>query len=149
MNENLKICRLSLDDLPEILAIEKASYPDPWSVDSFIGELKRPVTIALGLKEDDKLVGQCFFWLVPPEVHLLNLAILPEARGRGLAIKLLNTLVFFGKKMKAKIIFLEVRQSNESAKKLYEKFGFEMVGIRPNYYDNGENALLMDLILDE
>jgi len=145
--ENLELVRLTEADLSGIMALEKSCYPQPWTVDNFLGELQRRITLAIGIKDNGKLAAQCFFWIIPPEIHLLNLAVLPEYRRRGLARRLTSAMISIGRRAKIESVYLEARRGNTAAVILYESLGFVVSGRRPGYYEDGEEALLMTLDL--
>ncbi len=138
---------LFAEDLAQVLALENACYDYPWTAENFLGEFRRNISLALGLKQNGRLVAHCFFWLMPPEIHLLNLAVSPDFRGQGLARCLLANLKNVARRSDSECIFLEVRPSNEGAISLYTSEGFEFTGRRPDYYEDGEDAFLMTLDL--
>jgi len=149
-----KLARLTVADLGEVLELESLAYVCPWSEAQFRGEFARPFTLALGLKEGFRpfgppplLAGQCFFWLLGPEIHLLNLAVRPEYRRRGLARRLMRAMLGLGRRAGAGTVFLEVRSGNLEALGLYRSLGFAVTGRRPAYYEDGEDAHLMTLEL--
>ncbi|MDR3037826.1 MAG: ribosomal protein S18-alanine N-acetyltransferase [Candidatus Adiutrix sp.] len=145
------LVRLTAADLGEVLELEERAYARPWTVENFKGEFARRVTLALGLKTAPAGAGRpalaayCFFWLISPEIHLLNLAVRPEYRRRGLARRLLKAMLDLGRHAGAATVFLEVRPTNAEALALYHSFGFRVTGRRPKYYDDGEDAHLMTL----
>lgn len=146
---DIKLVNLKQDDVVDMLRIERKAYPtDPWTLDNFLGELNRPFTLALGLKNGPNLLGYCLAWILGDEVHLLNIAVDDQYRNLGLGQLLLKALLTAGRRKKAATVLLEVRPSNEEALAVYRKFNFQVVGRRPGYYsDSGEDALLMTLIL--
>jgi ribosomal-protein-alanine N-acetyltransferase len=145
-NVGFNLLRLVENNLAEVLELESLAYDHPWTEANFRGEFKRPITLALGFKHLNKtLAAHCFFWIIPPDIHLLNLAVRPEYRGRGLARRLLKTMLSIGQRAGIRNFFLEVRPSNAPAVNLYRSFGFTLAGRRPAYYDNGEDAHLMTL----
>lgn len=144
---DLKLVRLAKEDLAEVLLLERLCYAQPWTMANFVGEFERSITVALGFKQGQTLLGHCFFWLIKPEIHLLNLAVVPQARRQGLGRRLLNAMLAFGLRAGVDFVFLEARSSNEPALSLYRSVGFQSSGLRPNYYDDGEDALLMTLEL--
>ncbi|MGL4209416.1 MAG: ribosomal protein S18-alanine N-acetyltransferase [Candidatus Adiutrix sp.] len=145
MPAQFKIVTLSMADIKEVLALEKTVYTQPWTFDNFASELERKVTVAIGVKHEETLVAYCFFWLIAPETHLLNLAVTPAYQGHGLARKLICAMISLSRTAKVEKIFLEVRAQNKVATTLYESVGFKQTGRRLNYYDDGEDALLMTL----
>lgn len=142
---DFELTRLTLGDLPGVLRLEQACYSRPWTLDNFLGEFDRRITLPLGLKREGELAAHCFFWIIAPEVHLLNLAVWPQYRRLGLARRLLSAMITIGGRAGAESFFLEVRPSNAGAVALYESHGFKVTGRRPGYYEDGEDALLMTL----
>jgi ribosomal-protein-alanine N-acetyltransferase len=134
-----------------VLELENLSYARPWTEANFRGEFARHFTLALGLRGNPPFSGvlaaHCFFWLLGPEIHLLNLAVRPEYRRQGLARRLLRTMLTLGRRAGAQSVFLEVRSDNVEALELYRSSGFAATGRRPGYYEDGEDARLMTLDL--
>lgn len=139
--------RLAEADLAEVLEVENSVYAQAWTADNFRSEFSRLISCPLCLKKAGRVAAYCFFWLMPPEVHLLNVAVREEYRGLGLARRLLAAMMAIGRGGGADTFFLEVRPSNLPAMGLYQSLGFSVVGRRPKYYENGEDALLMTLDL--
>ncbi len=135
-------------DLDAVVEIERLCFPAPWARQAFADELARPWARLELLRDRERVLGFCNYWLVADEVHILNVAVHPEARRRGHGARLLRHLVAEARQAKARVLSLEVRASNHAAQGLYRSFGFREVGVRPKYYaDNGEDAVLMDLEL--
>jgi ribosomal-protein-alanine N-acetyltransferase len=135
-------------DLPEIMAIERESFPSPWTAGMFTRELKsthsRCLCARISSKDKSIVVAYIIFWLVVDEVHLHNLAVNKEYRGQGIAFKLMEAMAEIAGENEITDQTLEVRRSNTEAIKLYEKCGFVVKGIRPLYYtDTHEDALIM------
>ncbi|MDR2946870.1 MAG: ribosomal protein S18-alanine N-acetyltransferase [Candidatus Adiutrix sp.] len=145
--ENFDLVRLTAHDLPGVMRLEKASYPQPWTVDNFLGEFNRRVTLPMGLKRGGELAAHCFFWVIAPEIHLLNLAVEPQYRRLGLAGRLMTAMMTVGQRAGVTSYYLEARPSNTPAIALYESRGFKVTGRRPAYYEDGEDACLMTLEL--
>jgi len=144
------LARATADDLPAIEEIERLSFPTPWARQAFLDELDRPWARLELLRHaaTGRVVAFCNYWLVADELHILNVAVRPSERRRGLAERLLHHMLDEARRAEARVLSLEVRVSNLPAASLYRKLGFREVGIRPRYYaDNGEDALLMDLEL--
>jgi ribosomal-protein-alanine N-acetyltransferase len=107
-------------------------------------KLSQPV----GLSTQKSLLGYCCFWVVFGEVHIMNLAVHPDSRRKGIAMRLVEEAISISRKHAVQKIHLEVRQSNDPARRLYEKFGFKVIAVRSNYYAQPrEDALLMALEL--
>lgn len=147
----MKIRDATRRDLPGIIEIEQLSFGDPWSLDSFARELSLPFSrliVATGCANDDaRLVGFLCRWLVADECHILNVAVHPEMRRKGIADQLMVNALDEAKARKAQVVTLEVRRSNLAARSLYRKFDFEERRLRRNYYGRGEDAVVMELKL--
>jgi ribosomal-protein-alanine N-acetyltransferase len=138
--------RLELRDLTAIETIERASYPTPWSRSMFAGELAKPTSISIGAFEPNtrKLLGFLIISRYVDAWHVMNLAVSPDHRRRGIATSLLERLFEITAGEGRRGYTLEVRVSNEVAIRLYEQAGFRARGIRRGYYtDNREDALIM------
>jgi [ribosomal protein S18]-alanine N-acetyltransferase len=144
----VELRRLGLGDLRAIEAIERLSYPTPWSRSMFAGELAKPSSICLGAFDADGESGTlCGYLIVSRYVdawHVMNVAVDPDHRSRGIATMLLERLFELTAADARRGYTLEVRISNATAIALYERLGFESRGIRRGYYtDNREDALIM------
>ena len=141
--ETLEIRRLSYSDLPQVIAIERRSFPTPWSLAMFVLELSKPSGVCLAATIDGALVGYLVCSRYDRVWHLMNVAVDPDLRRQGLASTLITSLLDRTGGDDAQYT-LEVRLSNAGAIRLYEDFGFRSAGTRPRYYqDNGEGALIM------
>ena len=138
----IKFRQLGYGDLPSVIAIERRSFPTPWSLAMFVLELSKPDGICLAAENEDGLIGYLVCARYDEVWHLMNVAITPEHRRRGIARKLIGHL-FEAAGPNARYT-LEVRVSNLAAIAMYENFGFRSAGRRRSYYhDNGEDALIM------
>ena len=138
--------KLKLRDLAAIEEIERTSYPTPWSRSMFAGELAKPSSICLGAieAEGEELVGYLIISRYVDAWHVMNIAVAPEYRRRGIARSLMERLFEVTARDARRGYTLEVRVSNEAAIRLYEELGFKTRGIRRGYYtDNREDALIM------
>lgn len=140
----VEVRRLGYSDLPAVIAIERRSFPTPWSLAMFVLELSKPSGIclaapsAIGRGLDGYLVCARYdqVW------HLMNVAVHPDQRRRGIARSLIARML--AEAGEGSRFTLEVRASNKGAITMYERLGFERAGMRPGYYhDNGEDALIM------
>jgi ribosomal-protein-alanine N-acetyltransferase len=132
--------------LDKILEIENFSFSAPWSMNGFLRELENPVSQLWALISDKVLLGYLCFWTVLEEMQLLDLAVHPGYRGRGHGSCLLTKMIDLGLEKRVSRIWLEVRVSGSTARRLYEKFGFVESGLRRNYYnDPPEDAVVMSL----
>ena len=126
-----------------VAELEKLCFSDPWSINSVASELKNPLSLWLVAMEGERLAGYIGSQSVLGESDMMNVAVHPDFRRRGIAEALVLELARALKEKGNHSLSLEVRQSNEPAKKLYEKLGFEQVGLRPNYYRNPREAALI------
>lgn len=134
-------------DLDAVECIEQEAFKSPWSRKMLAGELTGAASHPFSAYIGEKLVGYLFLWYVPDECHLVNIAVAAEYRGKGLGQSLIDFTFDWAGRRSCSNVLLEVRESNRSAIRLYEKNGFQQVGIRKNYYSEGlnapENAVLM------
>ena len=133
-------------DIESILAIEQTSFSNPWTREMYLAELEnRGVSyFYLARTAEGRTVGFCSFWRVLDELHINNLAVMPENRRTGVATALMGRVLAEGAKLGARRATLEVRRSNDPARHLYEKFGCAIAGARPAYYTNPiEDALVL------
>lgn len=140
------------EDLEAVHAIERSSFPTPWSLNSYRNELHSNSAAnmwvaELELEEGQKrIIGMIVIWLLVDEAHIGSVAVDLPFRRQGVACKLLITALLACIHKGAVTASLDVRESNLAAQSLYQRFGFEMVGRRVRYYrDNHEDALLMTL----
>lgn len=142
-----------LDDMDEVVSIEDSSFPSPWSRDIFIRELQIPISRSLVAQivenQCKTIVGYLIFWIIAGEVQVHKIAVNKNVRNSGIASKLIKEMLRISRAEGVRVCTLEVGQSNESAKKLYEKFGFVVTEIRKKYYqESGDDALIMSLDLN-
>ena len=136
---------MHVTDLPAVQLIERASFTTPWPSHAYRQELEtnQLAQYVVGLIGDE-IVGYGGIWLMVDEAHVTTFAVHPRYRRRRIGERLLIALLDLAVAREAREATLEVRLSNLPARRLYEKYGFRPVGIRPRYYsDNGEDALIM------
>ena len=132
--------------IDEVLAIEEASFTNPWTREMYFAELQNPgVSYCFVARDDEgRAVGFCSFWRVLDELHINNLAVSPGRRRAGVASALLACVLEEGVRGNAQRATLEVRRSNDAARQLYERFGFTVAGVRRAYYTRPvEDALVL------
>jgi ribosomal-protein-alanine N-acetyltransferase len=144
---------LTAADLDEVLAIERISFPTPWSRGAFLYEMRQnPAArcwVARGAPPSPSVLAYLCLWEIPPEIHITNLAVHPEWRRQGIARALLAAILEDARRRGITLALLEVRPTNAEAVGLYEGLGFQIVGRRKGYYfDTGEDALLMQANLN-
>ncbi|MBM4395340.1 MAG: ribosomal protein S18-alanine N-acetyltransferase [Deltaproteobacteria bacterium] len=131
-------------DVPEVLAVERACFPDPWDRLAFERELVNTFSRFLIARDPEgRIAGYIIYWIAGPEFHVLNVAVRPDLRRRGVARLLMNRCLSDAIAEHAEFVALEVRASNTPAKALYRTYGFLIIGTRPKYYRNGEDADVM------
>ena len=136
----------SAAQVDDVLAIEEASFTNPWTREMYLTELQNlGVSFCFLARHDDgRAVGFCSVWRVVDELHINNLAVLPAYRRMGIGRILLQHVLEHGAGLGARRATLEVRRSNEAARLLYEHFGFAVAGVRPSYYSKPvEDALVL------
>lgn len=145
----IKITKMTKEDLQGVFEVEKTAFPIPWPISSFEEELNNILSTYLVAKIDDKIVGYIGMMFVMDECHILNIAVHEKYRKKGIATKLVNELFKLCKTHKTTYVMLEVRLTNIPAQKLYSKLGFKDEVLRKDYYKNPdgtrEDALVMSL----
>ncbi len=144
--DTLVIEPLSHADIDDVLALEESAFTNPWTRAMYLGELENTGVSFCYLARDAQRrpVGFCSFWRVLDELHINNLAVLPELRRGRIGSTLLQFVLNKGIELGAKRATLEVRRSNEAARLLYERFGFTVAGVRAAYYSKPvEDALVL------
>jgi [ribosomal protein S18]-alanine N-acetyltransferase len=137
-----QIRRLTYADLPQVVAIERRAFTTPWSLAMFVLELSKPSGVCLAADVESELVGYLVCSRYDTVWHVMNIAVDPDRRRRGIATALIQALL--EKVGRDAPVTLEVRRSNTGAIALYERFGFRSAGVRRRYYaDNGEDAVIM------
>jgi ribosomal-protein-alanine N-acetyltransferase len=134
------------DEIDAILAIEQASFTNPWTREMYLAELKNEGVSFFYLARDKgrRILGFCSFWRVLDELHINNIAVVPEYRRLGVGSALLRRVLDEAARFGIRRTMLEVRQSNAPARQLYETFGFVVAGTRSKYYTNPiEDALVL------
>ena len=134
-------------DLPQVLEIERLAFPKPWTPGLFLHELKLDFSrLALARSDNGarRLLGYVCWWVVGDEVHILNLAVHPDARRSGAGRALVQRVVDDAAAHAAVSVSLEVGRGNEAAAALYRSMGFTQTGVRRNYYGEGEDAIIME-----
>ena len=135
---------LNESHVASVAELEKLCFSDPWSENSIRYELTNPLSFWLVAMEGDRLAGYVGSQSVLDEADMMNIAVHPDFRRRGVAQSLVEALVTGLKEKNVRCLTLEVRASNEPAIALYQKLGFVQVGRRPKYYRNPrEDALIL------
>jgi ribosomal-protein-alanine N-acetyltransferase len=133
-------------DLDEVMAIERAAFPYPWSSRFFLQELQVQCARSILAEVAGRIVGYVLFWVLPEAIDIHNVAVHTGFRRHGIARLLLEQVIAEAEARSLPRVTLEVRKSNIPAQRLYESLGFVTTGIRRGYYsDDGEDALTMAL----
>ncbi len=170
MSEHYTLRYMRIEDVPQVVEVDRLSFPSPWPARSYAFEINDNASSHMLAVEENGggrhaggwrgmlqrlggqtppsalIVGYAGLWLIEGEAHVSTIAVHPHQRGRGLGEVLLSGMLMRAVTLGGDYSVLEVRVSNESAQALYRKYGYEVVGRRKNYYrDNGEDAFLMHL----
>lgn len=145
------IRKMTIEDVPKVHEIELATFPSPWTLDSFYYEMEQnQFSHYLVAEVDGEIIGFCGLWLVIDAAQITNVAVLEKMRGRKIGQALMLEAMRIAKESGMEVMSLEVRVSNEVAQNLYRKLKFKDGGIRKGYYaDNNEDALVMWVNLNE
>ena len=148
----LAVVPLARGHLDQVCAIERVSFPQPWSFRLFLAELhnKQAMPLAAVTQPLGKVAGYLIVWLAADEAQVQNIAVHPGLRRLGVGRALLRNGLALAWEKGSRLATLEVRPSNTGARRLYASLGFREQGIRPNYYrDQGEDAILMGMNLED
>lgn len=138
------ITRMAQCHVSQIADLERLCFNDPWSENSIASELNNKLSHWLVALDGEKVIGYVGSQTVLGETDMMNIAVHPDYRKQGIATELILALINALNERNSHSLMLEVRESNDPAKELYLKMGFELVGIRKNYYRNPkENALIL------
>ena len=140
----MKMIPMNESHVAQVAALEKLCFSDPWSETSIASELENPLSLWLIAEEDGAVCGYVGSQTVLDETDMMNIAVRPDCRRKGIAAALIAELVSRLKARGSRILRLEVRESNLPAIALYKAMGFTQLGLRKNYYRNPkENALIL------
>ena len=142
--ETIIIRPMSESDLDVVLTIEQASFPAPWRREHFLHELGAPHAFPFVAAADGEVAGYVCLMSLFEEAQILDIAVDPRQRGRGIARMLMEHAFRVARMQGAEFMALEVRASNMAAITLYERLGFVRTGVRRGYYEGKENAVLME-----
>src|SRR5215208_6462599 len=144
---NMYIRKMTVDDIPAVVELDRISFSLPWPERSFRFEVTENIASRCWVAEvDQRVAGMAVAWLLVDEAHIATIATHPDFRRQGIARKLLTHTLLHAMDEGVSSSFLEVRESNLSAQEMYRQFGYEVTGRRKHYYkDNDEDAILMNL----
>jgi ribosomal-protein-alanine N-acetyltransferase len=145
-----QIREMTLEDLPEILRMERELFSDPWPELAFMDDIEAKFSYPLVAQIDNEIAGYAILWIGAKEGHLTNIAVDKKYQRKSVAKKLLSYILRFAQENNLRKILLEVRPSNTAAVTLYESYGFENLAIQRSYYKNpSEDCLMMKKDLAE
>lgn len=133
------------EDVPVIMAIEERVYPFPWTAGIFRDCMRAGYSCYV-LDRSEEVIGYAVMSVGAREAHILNVCVSPAARGVGYGRIMMDKMISLARRLQADMMFLEVRPSNEPARRLYASMGFHEIGTRPGYYpakDGREDALIL------
>ena len=140
----MRIIQMNKDHVSQIAQLEAQCFSDPWSEKSIASELENPLSLWLVAEENGRVWGYVGSQTVLDESDMMTVAVDPGFRRQGIARTLIETLIAELSKMGSRCLRLEVRVSNENARALYARMGFQQLGLRKNYYHNPkEDALIL------
>ena len=140
------ISEMNLQDLEDIKDCLLTDFDDFWSYNILKQELGNGKSKYFVVKQENIIVGFAGIMLIIDEVNIMNIVVKKDKRNLGIGSSLLEEIIRYSKIHNATSITLEVNEKNIPAIKLYEKYGFKQVGLRKKYYNNEDNAILMDLV---
>lgn len=138
---------MAASDLDAVLAIEQVSYPAPWKREHFLQEIHSPLSFPSVAVVGEQVIGYLCLMSLFEEAQIMNIAVAPQQRGRGVGRRLVELAISTARAKGAETLVLEVRESNAAAIALYEAFGFVRYFVRKGYYEGKEDALLMEKAL--
>ena len=139
----ITIEKMEEEHIEGVWELERASFARPWSRATLLMELVNPLSSCYVALCQGRVVGYVGLWCILDEGHINNIAILPAFRGRGYAKALMEYVLGQALGRGLSQVSLEVRPSNEAARRLYRRYGFQDIGRRKGYYENGEDAVIM------
>ena len=139
----MNITRMNEGHVSQVAALEKLCFSDPWSENSVASELENPLSLWLIAEENGMVCGYVGSQTVLDETDMMNIAVHPDCRRRGVASALIGELVNQLRERGSHVLRLEVRESNVHAISLYESMGFTQLGLRKNYYRNPKEYALI------
>jgi len=145
----MQIVEMKIHHIDDILKVENECFSSPWTEKMFMEELSGKFSRYYVAMIDEKAVAYMGMWFLSGEGHITNIAVGKDYRRKGVAKALLSHFIALAKEENLEFMTLEVRASNTPAISLYESFGFSYAGVRKNYYDNKEDALVLTKFFGE
>lgn len=143
LEKRIKLIPLKNEHIDEVYEIERLSYSNPWTKFGFYAEIRNPFSMPYVLTLDEKIAGYIVLWDYGESLHIANITVHPDFRRMGLGRYMIRFAKEKARELGMKAITLEVRKSNEPARRLYESEGFVAIGVIKGYYpDNHEDAVV-------
>ncbi len=146
---SLRFRPMTIADIPDVLELERATYPQPWSEAIFRDELFQPNRVYVVAESEGEMVGFAGLMLIDDDAHVTTLAVTTSARKSGLGTRLMLELIAAGLDRGARNLTLEVRATNEGAQRLYQRFGMVSVGVRKHYYRDDDAVIMWATDIDQ
>lgn len=146
--DKFNICEMTLEDLKSVEKELTVDFDEFWTSNILEAELKNKNSKYIVAKKEQEILGFAGIWFSVDDIHITNIVVRKDLRKQGIGTALLRELIKICKSTEKKEITLEVNNTNEHAKSLYEKHGFKIRGIRKKYYNNEEDAIIMTLVIN-
>ncbi|MDJ0954635.1 MAG: ribosomal protein S18-alanine N-acetyltransferase [Acidimicrobiia bacterium] len=146
---SLRFRPMTFADIPDVIVLERATYPQPWSEAIFRDELSQPNRVYVVAESEGEMVGFAGLMLIEDDAHVTTLAVKTGARKSGLGTRLMLELIAAGLGRGARNLTLEVRATNEGAQRLYQRFGMVSVGVRKHYYRDDDAVIMWATDIDQ
>lgn len=145
VNDRVRVRPMNPEDIEVVTEIEQQCFRTPWTREAFEKEIyENKLAVYLVAEMDGQVVGYIGMWHIVDEGHITNVGVTPQFRRLGIGAKLVQALLQKANELRIVGVTLEVRVSNDKARSLYEKYGFQSAGVRKKYYqDTGEDAIIM------
>lgn len=144
---NVEISKMSLTDFNNIKDILISDFDDFWNENTFVNELENENSYYLVAKINDEIVGFAGMKIILDEADIMNVVTKKDKRNLGIGFCILENLIYIAKEKNIKKLTLEVNEKNVAAIHLYEKLGFKQIAVRNNYYNNTDDAVIMQLFI--
>jgi ribosomal-protein-alanine N-acetyltransferase len=140
----MKIRKANIQDTYLLAQLEEKAFTVPWREESLIAEIQKQNSYYIVCEKEGKILGYAGMWILLDEGEIARIAVQPSFREKGIGTLLTEHLLYYAQSQNVQNVFLEVRESNIAARKIYQKAGFKEIGIRKKYYTlPTENAIIM------
>ncbi len=139
----MTVRKMTIEDITGAAVVDKSAFSKPWSEKTFVEEIEKNYSYYFVCEKNEQIIGYAGIWCIYETAELIRIAVMSEFWGRGIAKALMEKILSTAKDCGCERMMLEVRESNISARRLYDKYDFLEISIRRGYYD-GENAIIME-----